>query len=413
MSGRLNIAAQLIKDGELEIAKQMLTKEEDSTKALYLLSLLHRYDDEYDKEKTVIDKALVLDTGNSYLRDRLAWHNLQLFDRVVPRQPLYLPRDPKTMPCKDVLEQLCFVTGADSKYFELMVECIESIQATRLYKNIPIYVLDCGLTEEEKKYLLNKLKVDRISEIGELYPNIPDGFLKNIYARPYFKQIFPGKKYYFFMDADTWIYNENCLDLYIDHAVKYGIGIARDFFASHDRLYDLHPHIPGQFYGFIGSSSDIIGNTWDEELLKKSPAVNAGIWCMNYDAPICNQWAKNMKNCITDTKLQFFTDQSALSITLGQLNIINILAHTNNYFCFMKPAYLEDKILYDIDIRAVLGIIHCAASSRRFEYYTAHAIKKNGVQVPISYRYRVWPWADKASIRQLINDQVNNILQES
>lgn len=47
MSSRIDLAKQLLRDGEYVIAKQMLGKEGSDPQALYLLSLLYRYDDEY------------------------------------------------------------------------------------------------------------------------------------------------------------------------------------------------------------------------------------------------------------------------------------------------------------------------------------------------------------------------------
>ena len=43
------------------------------------------------------------------------------------------------------------VTLADSKYFELLMELIESIKAHDKNKNVSICVLDAGLTEEQNK----------------------------------------------------------------------------------------------------------------------------------------------------------------------------------------------------------------------------------------------------------------------
>ena len=49
------------------------------------------------------------------------------------------------------------VTLADSKYFELLMELIESIKAHDKNKNVSICVLDAGLTEEQIKILKDKV----------------------------------------------------------------------------------------------------------------------------------------------------------------------------------------------------------------------------------------------------------------
>lgn len=396
MSGRIDLARQLLKDQELAVAKQMLAKESADPEALYLLSLLHRYDDEYDLEKTVVDKALEIDGSNAYMRERLSWHDLPIFDRVVPRQPLHLPRDPKTIPSTEVLENMCFVTGADSKYFQLMVECIESIKATRLYKNVPICVLDCGLTDEDKDYLVKELHIKDIKDMATVCPEIQDGFLKNIFMRPRLDKLFPGYRYYFFIDADAWVYNENSIDMYIHYATQYGIGISRDLCAPKN----------GKFYGFFGCYPHVIASSlWDEELIRKAPAINAGIYCLDIQSNLCRKWAENVDVNIQERGLQNFTDQSALSLALGALNINSVLSSANNYFYPVKSAYLENNLFYSIDSKELLGCIHAAGGSNqlvKYTYYQTAALQKDGTQVKVSYRYRVWPWQDKPQIRNLI-----------
>ena len=59
------------------------------------------------------------------------------------------------------------VTLADSKYFELLMELIESIKRFRESKDTAICVLDAGLSEEQKNKLLSK-----VDEINGLVVNV-------------------------------------------------------------------------------------------------------------------------------------------------------------------------------------------------------------------------------------------------
>ncbi len=129
MSSRVEMARKLVQENEFEVAKQILEKEHQDLEALYLLSLLYRYDDdEYDKERVVIEKSLTLSADQNYMKERLKWHNLPIFDRIVPRKPLHLPRDPDTAPSAEVLENMCFVTGQAQYHWSsshLFQRCIE------------------------------------------------------------------------------------------------------------------------------------------------------------------------------------------------------------------------------------------------------------------------------------------------
>ena len=49
------------------------------------------------------------------------------------------------------------VSLADSNYFELLNELVDSIKSFEKSKDTAICILDAGLTEEQRKYYLKKL----------------------------------------------------------------------------------------------------------------------------------------------------------------------------------------------------------------------------------------------------------------
>jgi hypothetical protein len=76
---------------------------------------------------------------------------LPLVKKLEERPALKLSRD--RLPRAEVLETLVFVSAANTKYFQLLVELLESIKATEVYKEVPVCILDCGLTVDEKHLL--------------------------------------------------------------------------------------------------------------------------------------------------------------------------------------------------------------------------------------------------------------------
>src|SRR3989338_10371319 len=108
---RLKVAAQLIQDQEYKTALDMLKRDETSKESFYWRSLICRLFDWYDEEKKIIDSCLQKYRDFGYMQERLAWHKKPLFDRMVPRQPVIMPKDPMTIPQQSTVEQLCFVTG--------------------------------------------------------------------------------------------------------------------------------------------------------------------------------------------------------------------------------------------------------------------------------------------------------------
>ena len=216
----------------------------------------------FEKEKKLIMHALTLFPDWKYLQDRLEWHSRPLFhkdpdkSKMQPRKPLHLPRDPQYTPSAQTIQNLCFVTGASSNppYFDLVVQLIESLKATRFYKDVAIKVLDCGLTQDDIDYLKTRFNaevkdpgwdvdVSLLEESSSTLPIQKNGF-KGIMARPYLHQHFPGYQYYFWLDADMWIQDERGLDRLLSLAQRQGFGVVIEtgspFIQKHCFLQSLH-----------------------------------------------------------------------------------------------------------------------------------------------------------------------------
>lgn len=237
---RLSLAKHLIRQDKLAVAKKMLMHDTNNLEALYVLSLLHRYDDEYDLEAQIIAKILEIDHTDVYAKERFEWQCLSPFEKHEARPPLNLPDNPRYIPKQETLDQLCFVTGGDSNYFEYIVECIESIKNEKRYQNANVCVIDTGLTTEEIQYLYQKLNVTRVVDPGwnlnfdYMRFKAPCGinmektkeearcyqFIMNaVFAH----ETFPEYEYFFVIQPDLWIHDSRVLDQMICMAEKRGM----------------------------------------------------------------------------------------------------------------------------------------------------------------------------------------------
>lgn len=203
----------------------------------------------FERERRLIEHALTLFPDWPYLHDRLEWHSRPVFhcdpskSKTQPRKPLNLPRDPNYIPSQEALESLCFVTasGSDQPYFDLSIQLLESIKATRYYNHVPIKVLDCGLTKEDADYLRKRFgaevkalawsidytKIDDESNKGwngSYNPNLNKW--KGVFERPFIHEHFPGYEYYFWIDTDAWVQSENGIDQFLTITEKQGFCIA-------------------------------------------------------------------------------------------------------------------------------------------------------------------------------------------
>lgn len=203
----------------------------------------------FQKDLQLMQHALNLYPDWKYALQRLEWHSRPIFhkdpvkSKTQPRKPLRLPRDAKYIPQKNTLKRLCFVTGASSNapYFELVVQLIESIKATKYYHNIPIKILDCGLTKDDYMYLVKRFNVEIKDPGWDVNFNLievngrlgqPKNGWKGVTSRPYIYKHFPGYEYYFWIDTDAWVQSENALDKLIYLCEKQGIGIPIERFEA-------------------------------------------------------------------------------------------------------------------------------------------------------------------------------------
>lgn len=239
---RLNISASFILDRNYEQAAKTLEKDKKDINSIRLLSLLYRCFDQYTKEQGLIEQAISLNLTNDYIQSRQQWYERPFFDRLEPRQTLLLPKEPEKIPTISTLEKLCIVTGggSDRPYFNLLVQLLESLEASPTYKNVKKGIIDCGLNDDDKDYLLRNFSNIEI-KLPLLAFQLPDKIERftqkgnwGILARPFINQIFPNSQYYMWLDTDSWVQDERNLDNILYDVVKNKIGIV----ASHcGRVY--------------------------------------------------------------------------------------------------------------------------------------------------------------------------------
>jgi len=441
---RLKVAAQLIQDQEYKTAFDMLKRDDTSQESFYWRSLICRLMDWYDEEKKIVDLCLQKHRDFSYMQERLSWHKKPMFERMVPRQALHLPRDPLTTPTQSVLEQLCFVTGGDSAYFSLIVECIESIRATSLYKNVAVCIIDCGLTDDEKNYLVTTLQVAQITTPD--WPHKVDGFktcdgpapegklsplnqgLKAIMCRPFLHDLFPNYRFIFWIDADSWIHDERSIDRHLNLCLKQGVAFSYpDRIPFQQRLVYQYPVIEKQY----------------KEKLAQWLHVSGNQWVIDAKTNFFEDWKKHLNYHVEKYGFWRAIDEESAMIVMEERGMKEILGERDLYvlYAFGLPV-VKDKsqILYHPLNGQVVGIF--SMFHHKFKYYWPTTLAPEGVlsqeqlnqhiqnynqllrgvyqdkdpcelapnQPQISQHFRVWPWADKTQILKIFSHEVSSCL---
>ncbi len=109
------------------------------------------------------------------------------------------------------------VSLADSNYFELLDELIDSIKSFEESKNTAICILDAGLNKEQVTKL--EEKVDEIKK-AEWDIKVPDykvrgkEWLKSQVSRAFLPKYFPNYNKYLWIDCDAWVQEWSCVELY-------------------------------------------------------------------------------------------------------------------------------------------------------------------------------------------------------
>ena len=122
------------------------------------------------------------------------------------------------------------VSLADSNYFPLLDELINSIKRFKESNNIAICILDAGLTIEQKETL--STKVDEIKS-AEWDIEVPDSkvkgreWLKSQVSRAFLPKYFPSYEKYLWIDCDAWVNDWKTIEIYFKACDDGKLGITQ------------------------------------------------------------------------------------------------------------------------------------------------------------------------------------------
>jgi hypothetical protein len=122
------------------------------------------------------------------------------------------------------------VSLADSNYFPLLEELIDSIKRFKESNNVAICILDAGLTHSQKEKLLNKVDEIKTAEWDIEVPGYKiknKEWLKSQVSRAFLPNYFPNYEKYLWIDCDAWVNDWNCIELYFKACNDGKLGITQ------------------------------------------------------------------------------------------------------------------------------------------------------------------------------------------
>ena len=263
------------------------------------------------------------------------------------------------------------VSLADSNYFELINELIDSIQRFEKSKETAVCVLDAGLTEDQKSILSKKVDEIKSAEWDIKVPSFKvmgKEWLKSQVSRAFLPKYFPGYRKYLWIDADAWVNKWETIELYFKGSDNNKLAISTSADRSYGRVLRAEwlirsiAVIKSQNYKHAKSSG------FSEDIARKvalMPHLNIGVFCLNFDAPHWEVWQKNLKKALNSGKI-FGSEQVAMNVTI----------YVDNLEIEILPAYcnwtLINRIKFDTEKNSFvefylpnheIGIIHLAGKT--------------------------------------------------
>ena len=259
------------------------------------------------------------------------------------------------------------ISLADSNYFELLNELVDSIKRFKQSENTAICILDGGLTEDQKKILA--LKVDEIKssewdiKISQ-FKTMGKKWLKSLITRAFLTEYFPNYEKYLWIDADAWVNSWEAVELYFKGCENKKLCISTNADRAYgglrvDWFLGSFARIKSQNYKHAKSSG--FSEKISREVALK-PHLNAGAFALESDAQHWKVWRKNLEESLKSGKV-WGSDQVALNITIYHNNLpVEILPAYCNWTHIDGMKYDEDKKTFVEPYlpNHEIGIIHFA-----------------------------------------------------
>jgi len=269
------------------------------------------------------------------------------------------------------MKENVIISLADSNYFELLNELVDSIKRFKESNNTAICIMDAGLTDDQKSILTKK--VDEIKP-ADWDIEVPDfkikgrEWLKSQVSRAFLPKYFPNYKKYLWIDADAWVNSWEAIELYFKGCENNKLSIATSADRAYGRVlraewfFGSFARIKSQNYKHAKSSG------FSEKIARQvalKPHLNIGVFALEANASHWKVWQKNLKIALKAGKI-WGSEQIAMNITIyhDEMNVeilpaycnwtlIEALKYDKNNETLVEPYLPNHKI----------GIIHFAGKN--------------------------------------------------
>ena len=218
------------------------------------------------------------------------------------------------------------VSLADSNYYPLLNELIDSIKRFKESNNVAICILDAGLSDNQKKELTSKVDEIKSAEWDIKVSNSKvkgREWLKSQVSRAFLPKYFPNYEKYLWIDCDAWVNDWKTVELYFK-ASDYGkLGITQTIGPG----YKITSRVDWVFgkLAIIKSQNfkHAVKSKISYEKARKlafSPHINIGVFSLEKNSMCWNSWQENLKQTLKGGEI-FGSEQLAMNMSVYVDNI--------------------------------------------------------------------------------------------
>ena len=207
------------------------------------------------------------------------------------------------------MKKNAIISLANSDYFELLNELIDSIKRFDESKSVAICVLDAGLKHDQKNTL--RKKVDEIKSAEwdidvSAFKVIGKEWLKSQVSRAFLPKYFPNYEKYLWIDCDAWVNDWKTIELYFKACENGKLGITQTFSPGYKImskvrwLFGKIAIIKSQNFKHAISSKIDLNKA---RKLAFVPHINIGVFSMQYNSPCWKSWQHNLATTLKSGKI--------------------------------------------------------------------------------------------------------------
>ena len=213
------------------------------------------------------------------------------------------------------------VSLADSNYYPLLSELINSIKRFEKSRDIAICILDAGLSNQQKDELSSK--VDEIKS-AEWDIKVPDSkikgreWLKSQVSRAFLPKYFPNYEKYLWIDCDAWVNDWQTIELYFKACENEKLGITQTIGPG----YKITSRVDWVFgkLAIIKSQNfkHAIKSKISYEKARKlafAPHINIGVFSLEKKSTTWEKWQENLKQTLKGGDI-FGSEQLAMNMSV-------------------------------------------------------------------------------------------------